>query len=192
MNKRLFAIAAISVALASAASAQITAFFGNADEVRTFTNASGTNLAAGSLVRLGSFAAGTDFSTGSISYLDSQFTQYGSSTIGNGYAGLAGYMDASTTNAPVSAKLYYWVFNAPTTVAATQIGIFSNTGTLWTTPANAPDTVFTDLSTANLANFGTLTPSFAMTSAVPEPSTYAAILGLATLGFVGYRRYRRS
>ena len=29
-------------------------------------------------------------------------------------------------------------------------------------------------------------------TAVPEPSTYAAILGLATLGFVGYRRYRRS
>lgn len=34
--------------------------------------------------------------------------------------------------------------------------------------------------------------SSSMVTAVPEPATYAAILGLVTLGLVGYRRFRRS
>lgn len=44
---------------------------------------------------------------------------------------------------------------------------------------------------ASYYNQGFSTDGFTVV-AVPEPSTYAAMFGLATLGIVGWRRYRRS
>ncbi|MBK8475999.1 MAG: PEP-CTERM sorting domain-containing protein [Opitutaceae bacterium] len=125
--------------------------------------------------------------------MDSQFTQFGAAAIGDGGYNVAGYFVAPTTaSAPTATKMYIWSFNSVAAASATQWGIFSNSGPTWTTASSAPDVLAMDISQANVADFGTLNAGFAMTSAVPEPATYAAILGLVTLGLVGYRRFRRS
>ena len=43
-----------------------------------------------------------------------------------------------------------------------------------------------------VGQFGTVTPGALATSAIPEPSTYAAIFSLTALGFAAYRRKKNS
>ncbi len=84
MKHRIFFSVLAFAATALASSAQITVSWGSDAEVRAFASSSGSLLPVGSLLRLGTFAAGTDFSNLSYSYLDSQFTQYGTAAIGDG------------------------------------------------------------------------------------------------------------
>lgn len=192
MKKRILLSILAFAAAALASSAQITVSWGNDAEVVKLASSSGSLLPVGSELLLGSFAAGTDFSNTSYTYMSSQFTQYGVSAVGDGGYGVPGLFVASATaSAPTSTKLYIWSFNASTAASATQWGIFSTSGTTWTTASSAPDVLAVDISQATTADFGSLSASLAMTSAVPEPSTYAAILGFVTLGLVGYRRFRR-
>lgn len=63
----------------------------------------------------------------------------------------------------------------------------------WTAPSLAGSTMSVSLDDASLVwQDGSNTFSTSLLVAVPEPATYAAILGLVTLGLVGYRRFRRS
>lgn len=57
----------------------------------------------------------------------------------------------------------------------------------WNTSSGSGDTFLRNLSGADLEVFGTTA-----VSAVPEPSTYAALAGLAILGFAAYRRRNRN
>ena len=80
-----------------------------------------------------------------------------------------------------SATSYTGTFGAP--VESTTVG--STSLKLWEmTPGTGPGTL---LGTFNLDSTGL---TFTV-SAIPEPSTYAAILGIATLGFVAIRRRKQ-
>lgn len=193
MNIRHLILAGSVLAGSIAGAQTITVNYGNSNETLVMESSSGTALPAGSLVWLGSFAAGTNFATTNFAYLSGQFTQYDTAVISEGYkAGTAGYF-AAEAQAPLSTKLSMWVFNTSAAPAATEWGIFSNSGSLWTTQSTGPDVLMIDVDQLGMtAQIGSLGSGFAMTSPVPEPATYAAILGLVTLGLVGYRRFRRS
>ena len=182
--------------------------WGNADWAVGLADSSKNLLGVGDVIRLGSFSSGTDFTSTSFSYLDSNFLEYGSARVGDGLGGgLPGFFSAEhDSSAPYSTKLYMWVFNSSTAASATEWGVFSQAtapslGAVysWTTGGDPlTGSRVLDLSTADTGFPGQFaaysSPDFsmvAMTTAVPEPSTYAAILGFVTLGLVGYRRFRR-
>src|SRR5438094_2257114 len=103
---------------------------------------SGTNLPAGSLVRLGYFCqsgTGTQLTDAQIqslasspSTLNASFVEVGATTIGSGFSStIAGHFaatstaDTSSSGLNVAGKqIYLWVFNASTLASATQHGIF--------------------------------------------------------------------
>jgi hypothetical protein len=69
-------------------------------------------------------------------------------------------------------------------------------GTLLHTDTTYSDPLYPNLQTVfleayNFGQAGSYSVLWDNLNAVPEPSTYAAILGLAALGFVGFRRFRR-
>lgn len=193
--KSLLSLYALVVAAVTCNAQTIDVSWGNDAELRAFASSDGSLLQVGSLLRLGTFSAGTDFANTSYSYMDSQFTQYGVAAIGDGGYDIAGYFVGLPAKAPTSTKLFIWSFDAASAATATQWGIFSNSGSTWTTGGTAPDILNMDINQANIANVGRFetvgSMSYAMTTAVPEPATYAAILGFVTLGLVSYRRFRR-
>lgn len=153
----------------------ITVSWGSESEARYFANASGTLLPVGSLVLLGSFAAGTDFAghAGDYSYLSAQFTQYAVAHIGDGGFGIPGAFAASSLLNLSSTQLYYWAFDASTALSASQWGVFTQTTGLWTTPGGpAPGSLNTDIADANSASVGSLSVELARTASfqsVDEP-----------------------
>ena len=74
-------------------------------------------------------------------------------------------------------------------VAGNRYGQFTDSS--WVLPSDGGSIGLQFLNVASGA--GTFANSLAVSTGtvVPEPSTYAAILGLATLGLVGFRRFRR-
>lgn len=83
-------------------------------------------------------------------------------------------------------KLYTWVFNTSDVANATEYGIFSSVSTLWN--------VAPDLGTTTLTTSVPMTQVFGgsstlnLASVIPEPSTYALLVGALALGFVAIRR----
>jgi len=151
------------VAIVSSARAQVTVSWGTESEGRYFADAAGSLLPEGSLVLLGSFAAATDFAgnASDYSYLSSQFTTFSSAFIGDGgFTGVDGALAAASVTSALNRQLSYWAFNAATTGAATEWGIFTQTTGLWTTPNDPfPSSMNTDLVDANVANIGSFAPS---------------------------------
>lgn len=196
--KTLIACLAFSSALVSGSFAAISVTWGNSNETYTFADSKGVDLSTGSLILLGTFSAQTDFVTfgKDLAYLQSHFTSFDSASIGSGgYGELDGYFVDGATVAALSTPLYYWVFNASTAAGATEWGVV--TSAAWVTPANDPDILITDLdqavaSGAKVGSLNTAAGKFQtlVTSAVPEPSSFAAIAGLSILGVVAARRRR--
>lgn len=81
-------------------------------------------------------------------------------------------------------------YNSTTVAAATAFGSMSAASWTWVSPADPqPPGRTMSLDDGGLV---WLNNDVAFTgTAVPEPATYAAILGLVTLGLVSYRRFRR-
>ena len=142
-----------------------------------FALSDGTDLATGSLIRIGVFTISDSLvsaNASSFSFLNANFIQIGTSYIGQGNPFNAvsetnsannGLFNSSlssinTTSEGLNiatAKLSYWVFNATTAVAATQQGVFSST--TWAIPAgdaSGTDTAFlnTDINDLTTSNDG--------------------------------------
>lgn len=173
----------------------------------------------GSLVRLGYFTTSNaqvqaDAAAGDKTALNSAFQEFGTSTVGNGYA-LDGVWGESSVNGNASfvgKQMYYWTLNAATLAAATQWGIFTDpTDPAWIFPSDSPlpGSTNTDLADVPQNGTGLIVGSFGggpdanfgndlyrMTaiaaSPVPEPSTFAfgALVGVVAL--VSLKRRRRA
>lgn len=151
-------------------------------------------------------------------FLMANFVQFASTTIGNGNpngAGSAsdGYwlttsINSSNALAVNNTEMYYWVFNSPTAVAASQYGIFTNAALAsWKFPDDTaiPPTTTTDLADVPQNSQGILVGSFGLglskdgtsplfnLAVIPEPSTYAfAGIAVAALAARHLRKSRRS
>ncbi len=176
-------------------------------------DASGTPLPIGDIILLGHFNltdAQIAANGNNEAFLMANFVQYASAFVGDGApagpnpADNLGYWLANSNNSSNSlsiqnTQMYYWVFNASTTQAASQYGIFTNpTAASWKFPDDnaVPPTTITDLSDVQHTSQGILwggygtgtskdavSPLFNLKAfaAVPEPST----LALLTVGLLG-------
>src|SRR5436309_3551553 len=118
--KKLFILIVALAATAHAATVNWSASIDNG-----LSLADGTNLAAGSLVRVGYFASGgvqlTDAQIQALASspgtLNNSFVEVGTTTIGSGVGSIAAHFDAVSTadtdTLGVAGKqIYVWVFNA--------------------------------------------------------------------------------
>lgn len=231
--KRLFLLSPI-VFMAAVCQSHATTVNFSAAGGRVVQDASGIQIANGDLVWVGTFA-NTSFSFNSsislaanIANIEAsggwnQFTLDTSTsspdagitntvTIG-GLSGGGRITGTVTDNNSGATKadffngktIYIWVFNASSTAAATQMGIFtggSGAAPLWTFPVNANgggdfNTVGTDtgaaLNMAAVGGAGLVTASnlkLSAASAIPEPSTWVSLIGATA--FLGTLRRRRS
>lgn len=115
-----------------------------------FGLADGTDLNAGSLLRLGTFTNLTDAqiiaNKMDLSFLDTYFVEFGASSIGTGLGGLdAHFSDVDTTSAGtlglIGDQIFMWVFDAASLGAASQHGIFylnMATNSAWAFPTDTP------------------------------------------------------
>ncbi|MBX3737113.1 MAG: PEP-CTERM sorting domain-containing protein [Candidatus Didemnitutus sp.] len=96
-----------------------------------------------------------------------------------------------------SSQAYIWGYNTTTiTNGVTEWVLFTNNTWLFPASSSPDPTIWTVDDVGTTAVVGTLNPSgsniyiqtAAITSAVPEPATYAAVLGLLAVGLVAYRR----
>lgn len=174
---------------------------------RSAFDSGSVRLPNGSLVRIGTFSnpglitpalitVGTMESVGGWS----QFGTLSTTSIFGNAGKLTGQFTDNTAaaNAFNNAALYLWVFNASTTVGASETGIFRATAgsPAWTFPTNAGgvgDTVtldMNDLTVAAVGSRGSASASEFKLSAInaaPEPTSAA----LLTLGLVSLASRRR-
>lgn len=156
-----------------------------------YQQANSSALVDGSLVRVGYFneANIAGFSAGdwaTLATVEAQFTELTTfaAASGNVLGTNSGIAHPGNTGAP----LYTWVFNAATTGAATEWGVFGSSS--WTVPADLGTAVMTATQINNI-KFGATSGGHFQMAAVPEPSTYAMIFGGIALGFGIYRRRKQ-
>ena len=176
--------------------------------------ATGTPLAVGSLVRVGTFTAASPWIVANqydFAALNTNFVEFGTFSIGAGY-GVAGHAVATVsgdTSLFAGAggtlegdNIYLWVFNAASAGTATQHGIFTATNGAWRFPVQTdiPNTTTFNLRDALFSGgmvvggFGTGSsatppnaPLFNLAPTVPEPGAGLGLL-LASAGFLRRRR----
>jgi hypothetical protein len=165
---------------------------------------------AGSLVELGILNGATEAqmlaNQDNISFLTSHFSVYGSGTVGTGVDAPGDGLYTLVSFGPgagfFSAQAYVLTFNAATSGAATQVGLFSSADNAWKFPPSDS----AGANTIDLGNEGVYAvvggvggtivggildgaPSVYMHQVIPEPSSIAlAALGL--LGLIGLIRRR--
>jgi hypothetical protein len=206
---RIFCAACLCVSgVGFSAHAQVTIEYSAAgDNIR---NPDGSLAPVGEAVLLGTFPTGFDFSANqTFSSLSAAFTQFDSTTIGNG-GFLAGQFDKSVVlNNPAfnNKQLYIWVFNNATPSSATAWAIVTNTASTWVVPPTAGDFTAIDASDIGVfvpvGAFGVGVPSsinnpggnqtdWMMTmTAIPEPSSLALLgIGLGLIPLATLRRRR--
>jgi hypothetical protein len=151
-------------------------------------------------VQLGSFQSGFTPTADNLSSWGANFQTVGTP----GYYDPSGpewstsmVLKDNTAPFAVGTQLFLWAFDSKTVGGGSQWLLLTDSSwKLGTMDAAIPsqDLNFTNGTTAALGlgafDYSTLSAS-TFTTAVPEPSTYAAILGFVTLGLVGYRRFRR-
>jgi hypothetical protein len=159
--------------------------FGNVGSI----NPSTSTFVAGSVYETTALTVGSD-NLGSNFTIVGTKTATGTTTISvlGSYAGiqLTGGVDAGD-------KFAIIVFENSTTsaVASDTYRIF--TDPTWVVPSDGFTITFSNTTAGSFAQLGTTaTPAFTKTvvSAVPEPSTYAALAGVAVLGLAALRRRR--
>lgn len=206
-----------SFSVIAAAHASVTV--GAAGVTNLALSSSGTALTAGDLIRIGYFSStsllGTD---NKFSDLNSIFTPIGEGSSDgdsltesgvsgdtmeiNNFGTTGGFFgqfnNVNSAYLPTGSQLYLWIFNATSTGAATQWGIFDAPS--WTFPAD-PGTVTLNLGSASVSALrgstvvmnGTTDYELAnIPASVPEPSNLAAFGALAVFGsaFLLRRRTR--
>ena len=155
--KKLIALLFVIAALAANGRAATVNWAAGIDN--GFSLADGTNVPAGSLVRIGYFRNAstsvqlTDAQIQALASrpatLDASFVEVGNTTVGSGYTSSYTGHFSKATNADTGSsglnvagkQIYVWVFNAGTLAGATQHGIFYwlNTNTA-TNPDSTPET----------------------------------------------------
>jgi hypothetical protein len=190
--------------------------------INGFDMFNGADVAVGSLVRLGTFNLTDDEITQNaqnVPFLESHFTQFGSTTIGNG-GQPAGHFTATTSNESVTAvtlagsQIYVWAFSSGTVANSTEHGIFyipKATDADWQFPEQVPlpgstqiglDDLTDAATSTTLRNgaktlIGTFGPGTSASTgkpnftlqAVPEPGS-GVILALSGCILGGLRRRR--
>ena len=153
-------------------------------------------LGDGSLLRYGTFdEAGYDLLStaqrADYATVDALFTELGTvSASGGDFFSTGNSYTFPVSGISTGDKLYTWVFNTSDASVATEWGIFSSSNSLWNV---ATDPGTTTLSNNNIDNFvvgSAGAGTNVLLSAVPEPSTYAAIAGFLALGVAMVRRRR--
>jgi hypothetical protein len=164
--------------------------------------ASGSAMSDGFVLSYGTFTTLNESSlasaiTGSSPFAAEEFdavfgdyTELGSTTFD-----IDGDITIGTTSATAGSKIYFWAFDS-TTVPATasalsQLALYGpitipSLGTVLYNINNAVTNGDILIGSSDASNNLLL----ATVTAVPEPSTYAALLGALALGFVAYRRRR--
>ena len=152
-------------------------------------------------VELGTFQTGFTPTAGNMGSWGTNFASIGT----------AGYYDPSgpewsdsillpSNSSPYAAgaQMYLWVYDSKVVDGTSQWLLLSDSS--WKMNAITPESMTTDyvftsgthvVDGVGSFNYSDMVASTAFATAVPEPSTYAAILGFVTLGLVGYRRFRR-
>lgn len=173
-------------------------------------------LANGSTILIGTFNTSSSFNFNLIgtaafdSYAEVSafFTSYGTittSTVSDG-GNFGGYFEASSTvNGAAGSALYIWAFNS-SVQTATQWAIVGGTTSAWLVPADpVPGSTSVDIgissrqivygSASTVTGYGgagagkdVKLATFA--TAIPEPSTYAALAGVMALAIVSLRKRR--
>jgi hypothetical protein len=175
----------------------------------------GVDLPQSSLIRVGTFLLSDSQITSSfnnLAYLNSNFVEFGTTTIGSGYGVDAHANDTMTANTSVlggvggtieNDYIYLWIFDAANLASVTQHGVFRSTNSTWRFPlqSSIPNTTIIDLNEVNtdssgilIGGYGTgisdaaLTPLYNLAK-IPEPASAAALL--ATCAGALTRRKRR-
>jgi hypothetical protein len=151
--------------------------------------------------QLGSFGSFAP-TLGNVSDWTSNFQSLGQASWDDLFTNFSGTAQLASNSGAFSTAntAYIWGYNTKTIGSGTEWVLLTNTA--WAFPDTSaaiafPDTFTVDLSNGTTAVVGTLAVSgadpYLMTAsiAVPEPATYAAVLGAMVLGVVGYRRFRR-
>jgi hypothetical protein len=200
----LASIATIAIApLAVMASVSANWFTDSSGSIQ-FRDTAGSLLGNSYNVEVGVFSGTPDFSKpGALPTFTSLATGKWDSNIlggeglnGQGGASLSFGSDlvtgAYTSGASAGMQVYGWVFNSKALAGSSQWAVVTNANWVLPTITDAVDGFDWSITDANTSVvFGTVSGNNVGLVAVPEPSTYAAILGLATLGLVGFRRFRR-
>jgi len=106
-------------------------------------------------------------------------------TLQSNAAGAGGYTDNITTGGTLNFGPFFGYFNA--NIENTTLGTSNRLDLYKLAPGSGTGTL---LGFFTLGNDSSLT--FTVPAAIPEPSTYAAILGVATLGFAAIRRRKQA
>ncbi len=134
-------------------------------------DASGVDLPAGDLVRVGNFTL-TDAqimaNKDNLAFLESHFIEFGRAAIGDGLGGLPAFW-FKNTNASTNAlglmgkRIYYFVYDTATGSTPTQIGVFTapaNSGWIFPDDDDIPNTTSTDLANVPHDSTGLLIGGF--------------------------------
>lgn len=163
------------------------------------TDSTGSVLDAGYTFAVGSFESFTPSTSNMTDWLIN-FTALGSVNWDETFTNYSGSADLANNNAPFTngTQGYVWGYNTQTIAPGTEWILLTNTN--WTYPiSGSTPTVNWDASdVGTITILGFLAGSLganpylqtANVTAVPEPSTYAFMAGLAMLGFVWFRRRR--
>lgn len=162
-------------------------------------DSSGTALDSSYTFALGSFGAFTP-SSSNVEDWASNFNVLGSTTWG-GFTQYSGTGNLTDNDSPftTSDQGFVWGYNTQTIGASTEWILITNSSWIFPTVGSSPTVDWTSSDVGTYAALGTITNDLgtgnadpylqtASLAAVPEPSTYALLAGVACLGFMVTRR----
>jgi hypothetical protein len=155
-------------------------------------------LTTGFTFTLGSFGGFTP-TTGNEALWQSNFTALGSTAWGTDWTQYSGTATLASNNAPFSTLTqgYVWGYNSQAFITGSEWVLLTNPA--WLFPLYSGTTVGWDsFDTGTIAIVGSFSSSLsadpylqtASVGAIPEPSTFAALLGFAAIGIAAWRRRR--
>ena len=187
---KITALSALAAPLFAAVEINIIANSGSG----LYQDSGSNNLADGSLLRFGAFdiTAYNALSTNdkqNLATVDGLFTELGTVASSNGsFLSIGNFSYTVPTNGINSGdRLYTWVFNSSDAASASEWDIYSSTNVQWTMPVDPNTNTLSTSTIDNVIAGGTSGNNYTL-AAVPEPSTYALIIGGLALAWVAIRR----